>query len=312
MKKTIKNFIMLALFIMTAAGATSCADAQKEVDVKALFDLMPAEAFIMTDWETPAELEEYVTVCDNENRYLRLEFEDQVTWEMCYWDLKDGNKLIAVSYVGGFSYYLYSNGEIKFTTDFGVEEMHRSVGNSIATNPYDNWIDFYVPRHGTSVYISANRQDFLIYKWENEQFVQLNDYPTRNSTHQGLVEGFAAALISNDADRCLQYVEPSYDVAYQCMDFFDGNIEEFICDLIAGENEQGPIKPAKLSDIKTATYRYTPDDGFANHIILIELNDGRSYTYYPSLETIEIFEMRENGENGELITRIPYITGGIG
>jgi hypothetical protein len=265
----------------------------------------------MTDGETPAELEEYMAVCDTENRYLRLEFEDQVTWEMCYWDLKDGNKLIAIGYVGGFSYYLYSNGEITSTTDFGVEEIRRSVENSIAMNPYDNWIDFYVPRHGTSVYISVNRQDFMIYKWENEQFVQIRDYPTQNNTHQGLVEGFASALISADADRCFQYVEPSY-AAYQCMDFFEGNIEEFICDLIAGENEQGPIKPAKLSDIKTVTYRYTPDDGFANHIILIELNDGRSYTYYPSLVTIDIFEMRENGENGELKTRIPYIIDGLG
>ena len=309
MKTARKNLTMLALFFMTMIGATSCANAQKEVDIKALFDLMPAEAFIMTDWETPAELEEYMAVCDNENRYLRLEFEDQVSWEMCYWNLEDGNKLIAVGYVGGFGYYIYSNGKITSTTDFGVEEMRRSVENSIAMNPYDNWIDFYVPRHGTSVYISVNRQDFMIYKWENEQFVQIRDYPTQNNTHQELVEGFASALISADADRCFQYVEPSY-AAYQCMDFFEGNIEEFICDLIAGENEQGPIKPAKLSDIKTATYRYTPEDGFANHIILIELNDGRSYTYYPSLVTVEIFEMRENGEDGELKTRIPYITGG--
>lgn len=311
MKTARKNLIMLALLFMTVIVATSCANAQKEVDIKALFDLMPAEAFIMTDWETPAELEEYMAVCDNENRYLRLEFEDQVSWEMCYWNLEDGNKLIAVGYVGGFSYFLYSNGEITSTTDFGVEEMRRSVENSIAMNPYDNWIDFYVPRHGTTVYISVNRQDFLIYKWENEQFVQIRDYPTQNNTHQGLVEGFASALISADSDRCFQYVEPSY-AAYQCMDFFEGNIEEFICDLIAGENEQGPIKPAKLSDIKTATYRYTPDDGFANHIILIELNDGRSYTYYPSLVTVEIFEILENGENGELITRIPYIIDGLG
>ncbi|NLX41001.1 MAG: hypothetical protein GXY75_03785 [Bacteroidales bacterium] len=311
MKTARKTLTMLALFFMTMIGATSCANSQKEVDIKALFDLMPAEAFSMTDWETPAELEEYMAVCDHENRYLRLEFEDQVSWEMCYWDLKDGNKLIAIGYVGGFSYYIYSNGIITSTTDFGVEEMRRSVENSIAMNPYYNWIDFYVPRHGTSVYISINRQDFLIYKWENEQFVQIRDYPTQNNTHQGLVEGFASALISTDADRCLQYVEPSY-VAYQCMDFFEGNIEEFICDLIAGENEQGPIKPANLGDIKTATYRYTPEDGFANHIILIELNDGRSYTYYPSLVTVEIFEILENGENGELKTRIPYIIDGLG
>jgi hypothetical protein len=309
MKKIIKNFIMLALFVVIAAGATSCANTQKEVDVKTLFDLMPSEAFILLPADTPAELEQYIAICDSENGYLRLEFEDQSYWEMCYWELNEGGKLVAVSGIGAHSFYLYNNGELKSTTDFGITEMERAIENSLAMNPYDNWVYFYLPRYGTSVYLSVNSQDPQVYKWENEQFVQLNDYPTRNSTHQGLVEGFAAALISNDADRCLQYILPSY-VSEQCMRTFEGNKEDFICDLIAGENEQGPIKPAKLGDIKTATYRYTPDDGFANHIILLELNDGRSYTYYPSLETIEIFEMRENGENGELITRIPYITGG--
>jgi len=311
MKITRKHLIMLALFFMTVIGATSCAEAQKETYVKTLFDLMPSEAFIFLPADTPAELEQYITVCDDENRYLRLEFEDQSYWEMCYWELKDGNKLIAVSNYITYTFFLYSNGKLTLTTEFGIEEINSNMYDSFAMNPYDNWARVHLPRHGTSIYLSINGLASQIYKWQNEQFVRIDQYPRINSTHQELVQGFADALAGTDADKCLQYILPSY-VSEQCLGFFEGNNEEFICDLIAGENEQGPIKPAKLSDIKTATYRYTPDDGFANHIILIELNDGRSYTYYPSLETIEIFEMRENGENGELITRIPYITGGIG
>lgn len=302
---------MFALLLVTAAGATSCANAQKEVDVKTLFDLMPSEAFILLNADTPAELEQYITVYDDENRYLRLEFEDQSYWEMCYWNLEDGNKLIAVSSYIIHSFFLYSNGELTLTTGFGIEEINSNIYNSFVVNPYDNWFRLHVPRYGTSIYLSINGLASQIYKWQNEQFVRIDIYPTPNSTHHDLVEGFAAALITADADYCLQYILPCH-VSEQCMQAFEGNVEDFICDLISSEDEQGFIKPGKLGDIKNATYRYTPDDGFANHTIFIELNDGRSYTYYLSLESVEMLEMFDNGEYGEVITGIPYITGGVG
>jgi hypothetical protein len=96
------------------------------------------------------------------------------------------------------------------------------------------------------------------------------------------------------------------------MGLFEGNKEQFLCELIAGEDETGHEKPAKLNDIKKATYRYTPDDGFANHTVLIELKNGRSYTFYPSLETVEIFELLTGGESGELLRTTPYIVGAVG
>ena len=68
----------------------------------------------------------------------------------------------------------------------------------------------------------------------------------------------------------------------------------------------------KLSDIKKATYRYTPNDGFANHTIFIELKNGRSYTFFVSLETVDVFEILPGGETDKLLKRIPYIVGGMG
>ena len=230
---------------------------------------------------------------------------------MCYWNLKNGDKLIATSRFGAYSFYLYGNGKIAPTTRFGVDEMNCAVEESIAMNCCDNWVNFHVPLRGTSVYLTINGLEAQVYKWQNETFVRLDEYPTRNSTHRQLLNGFVGALNATDADRCLQYILPTY-VSEQCMGLFEGNKEQFLCELIAGEDETGYVKPAKLNDIKKATYRYTPDDGFANHTVLIELKNGRSYTFYPSLETVEIFELLPGGENGELLRATPYIIGAVG
>ncbi len=302
---------MLTLLIVTLLGVAFSMNAQQRVNVKTLFDLLPSDAFFLMPSDDPAELEKHIKVCDYRYGYLQLEFEDQSYWEMCYWNLNNGDKLIAVSSYITHSFFLYSDGEVTFTTEFGIDEILNNMYSSFAMNPYDNWFRLHVPRHGTSIYLSINEIESQIYKWQNEMFVRIDKYPTQNCTHQQLVEGFANALGTADADYCLQYLLPAY-VSEQCMNVFEGNKEQFICDLIAGEDGQSFIKPQKLSDIKSATYRYTPDDGFANHIILIELNDGSSYTYYPSLESVEVLEMFKNGEYGEFITRIPYITGGVG
>ena len=103
MKTINKIVIMLALFV-----TTSNAIAANEVNVKTLFALLPSDAFRFC-LRTNADLEKYIKVCDLKNGYLELEFEDESSWEMCYWNLKDGNKLIAITRVGAYSFYLYSN-----------------------------------------------------------------------------------------------------------------------------------------------------------------------------------------------------------
>lgn len=311
--RTRRTLITLALLVMTMLVTTSNAKAQ-QVNVKTLFYMLPVDAFLGLSLNDQSELEKYIKVCDYRNGYLSLKSEERGKWEMCYWNLKDGSKLVATSNNGSFpfySFYLYNNGKLTATTKFGIEEIHSAIDKSIAMNCCDNWINVYVPRQGTSVFLTVNGLESQIYKWQNERFVRLNEYPTQNSTHQQLLKGFVAALNRADVDRCLQYILPSY-VSEQCMGVFEGNKEQFLCELISGEDEKGYLKPTKLSDIKKATYRYTPDDGFANHTVFIELKNGSSYSYYPSLETVEIYELLPGGEAGELLRAAPYIVGAVG
>lgn len=314
--KTKKNLIAFALLIAAMLVVAPNVVAQQKVDVKTLFRLLPDDAFEFQShrWKNDrAELDSYIKVCDYKNGFLRLEFDSANYWEMCYWNLKNGNKLIAVRYdpLSSASFYLYADGKIESTSKFGTDEIHEDINNSIADNCCDNTTEFLIPRYGTSIYAVHNTLDAFIYKWQNEHFVRLTEYPTQNSTHEQLFKGFATALTAADTDRCLQYICPRYVVA-QCMGLFDGKKEHFICDLIAGKDDKGYLKPDKLRDIKKATYRYTPNSGSPTHTLFIELKNGRSYTIQPDFTTVEIYESIDSGEDGDLVRSTPYIIGGEG
>ena len=78
-----QTFITLVLLVVTMFGATSRAVAQQQVNVKMLFGMLPADAFLLLPSDNPGELEKYIKVCDDRNGYLRLEFENQASGEMC-------------------------------------------------------------------------------------------------------------------------------------------------------------------------------------------------------------------------------------
>lgn len=309
--RRITRIITFTLLVLLMSGKTFSTKAQQNLNVKTLFRLLPADAFSLLSTDDIDELEQYIKVCDIKRGYLSLESEHGIRWEMCYWNLKNGDKLIGVRRPLSYAFYLYSSGKIAPTIDFGIDELNINVSESYAHNCCDNMVDFYVPRYGTTIYLTVNGLDAHIYKWQNEKFVRLSEYPSQNSTHQQMVKGFVAALNTADADRCLQYIKPNY-VSEQCMGLFEGNKEQFLCDLISGEDEKGFIKPTKLNEIKKATYRNTSDEGFANHAIFIELKNGRSYTYFPRLEMVETYEVLPGGESGKLLRAIPYIIGGMG
>lgn len=313
--KTKKTLITFTLLIAVMLGAAPNTAAQQKVDVKMLFRLLPDDAFEFQShrWKNDrVELDSYIKVCDYKNGFLRLEFDSANYWEMCYWNLKNGNKLIAVRShpILSASFYLYADGKIEPTSKFGTDEIYEDINNSIADNCCDNTTELLIPRYGTSIYAAHNTLDAFIYKWQNEHFVRLTEYPTQNSTHEQLFKGFATALTAADVDRCLQYIAPNY-VLWQ-LRTFEGDKEQFLCDLISGEDEKGYLKPAKLNDIKKATYRYSPDDGYAHHAIFIELKNGRSYTIQPDFTTVEIYESIDSGEDGDLLRSTPYITGAVG
>ena len=305
------SIFALTLLVWAKPVNISVAVAQQQsqqVNIKALFYMLPEDAFFGMGEDSPSKFEKYITVCDIKNGFLRLELENEVRWEMCYWTMKNGDKLIGVSRSLSYDFYLYSNGKITNVRESeAVIEVGNGIGMSYANNCCDNTMEFYPPRYGTSIYLVFNGIDAQIYKWRNQRFVRLKEYPTETSTHQELFTGFAIALSAADADRCLQYIYPSY-VVEQCMGVFEGKKEAFLCDLIGGQDEQGFVKPSKLNDIKSATYRLLGD----KHTILIELKNGRSYTYYPSLDTIDIYEMLGPDETGDLERSIPYITSAAG
>ena len=71
--------------------------AQQKVNVKTLFHLFPADVFPeYVPQDDKQAKESHISVCDYKNGYLELGG-GQFTCEMCYWNLKDGRKLIAVN-----------------------------------------------------------------------------------------------------------------------------------------------------------------------------------------------------------------------
>ena len=289
-----KNIILLMINLALFASFNSLLFAEEPVTIKTLFKLLPEKVlkpvFDNFNLDT-ANRDSYIEVCDEKNRYLCLKSE--YGFEMCYWDVKGGKKLILVSYSGTYPelFYLYSKGKISETEDFGIKALKEHIKKSPVLGAMDNWICLYPPRQGTSLVVIINQLDCLIFKWKNEKFVCLDSYMEKvvnggAYTYSTLQEGFVKALNDHDMDACLQYIKPDY-IATQCMDMLDGRVEQFICELIAGQNKNSEyIEPDSLKNIKKASYSLDFDTSNANSdfIIIIELTDGRTYTYFPVLE----------------------------
>ena len=291
-----KNIILLMISLALFAGFNSLLFAEDAVTIKMLFKLLPEKVlkpiFDNFNLDT-AHRDSYIEVCDEENRYLSLKSE--YGFEMCYWNLKGGKKLILVSYGGAGPevFYLYNKGKFSETNDFGIKTIKEQVKKSPALEGMNDLICFYPLRDNTSLAVMINQLDCMIFKWKNEKFVRINDYVLKETDDESdvyniLLSGFVKALNAHDAASCLQYIKPDY-IAFQCMDMHQGWTEQFICELIAGQNEDSEyIGPDSLKNIKKASYSLNNEFGF---IITIELIDGRTYTYFPMIEGFEEAEI---------------------
>jgi len=148
-----------------------------------------------------------IDIYDPKNGYLNLTG-TMYNWEMCYWNLKDGRKLVAVnsgSETGSeISMFFYQNGKLtkdhnyqlggnqKYTlTDFVDVSQLSSDTRKFAEQQFaqGNYQLYYqLPRKGTSIKIgmdvnemTENPEDYdvfyeaskdLILKWENEKWVR--------------------------------------------------------------------------------------------------------------------------------------------
>ena len=291
-----KNIILFMISLALFAGFNSLLFAEDAVTIKMLFKLLPEKVlkpiFDNFNLDT-AHRDSYIEVCDEENRYLSLKSE--YGFEMCYWNLKGGKKLILVSYGGAGPevFYLYNKGKFSETNDFGIKTIKEQVKKSPALEGMNDLICFYPLRDNTSLAVMINQLDCMIFKWKNEKFVRINDYVLKETDDESdvcniLLNGFVKALNAHDEASCLQYIKPDY-IASQCMDMHQGWTEQFICELIAGQNEDSEyIEPHSLMDIKKASYSLNSELGF---MITIELIDGRTYTYFPMIEGFEEAEI---------------------
>ena len=202
MKTINKTFVTIALLTAAILGVSSNAVAQKKVNIKALFWMLPADALPEYLPQSDKQgMESHIIVCDYKNAYLELGG-GQFTWEMCYWNLKDGRKLVAVNrnFETGpllrFFYYenekltededynLFENISIKLEDFIDVSKLNPDIIKKLRKNVESfKYIIYYkLPRKGTSLKLridhEAVTEDFksityetfkeLTIKWVNE------------------------------------------------------------------------------------------------------------------------------------------------
>lgn len=310
-RKTIARSLF---FVFALCNASFTLFAEKSVTVKTLYMHLPETALsiVFDNFELDKnKRESYIEVCDIENRYLSLKHDYGLS--MCYWDLKSGDKLILVTYngVAPGQFYLYQNGKFSRTLNFGIKAINEKIKKSSVNDCGAPSISYCLPRYGTSLAVILNSSACMVFKWQNEKFVQLTDYPKKENSYDKLVAGFAQALKTRNVDTCLQYVLPSY-IEDQCIRVLECKAETYICELIAGEsNDDGSyVCPSSINDIKNVFYAHNTDDGFAEYVFTVELKDGRSYRYYPSFDTVEIHTFIN--DMTEEIQYIPYLVGAAG
>jgi hypothetical protein len=180
MKTTKKIFIMLALFAMTVVGATFCGNTQQEVNVKTLFDMLPYDALPEHVALGELDRDEYICECDYENGYLELAG-GHYEWQMCYWNLNDGRKLVAVNQ--GFEtgprllFFYYEEGELREDGDYSlweditinledfidVSQLHPDIIDDLREHVESlKYILYYqLPQEGTAIKVHIDYEEVI-------------------------------------------------------------------------------------------------------------------------------------------------------
>lgn len=97
MKVKQKTIFFILLIIAYMGSAQQCVSQQK-VNIKTLLWMLPKDVLseLMPHKDKKA-IEANILTCDYKNGYIELLGRGQFTWEMCYWNLKDGRKLVAIN-----------------------------------------------------------------------------------------------------------------------------------------------------------------------------------------------------------------------
>lgn len=199
---------------------------EKKVGIKDFFLMLPDSAFedydymelkdrkklLKTIGQDNEDSRPYIDVCDPKNGYLSVFYYyiDDTQIQICYWNLKDGRKLVGVNRHQGFgelSFFIYENGELKDgssympdtknvqVTDFFDTSRLNAKEKKILQDIFNDRIVFrYVlPRKGRSIemcigfpiqdmdyetmFDEAGIEDkiaykHIVFKWVNEKWVK--------------------------------------------------------------------------------------------------------------------------------------------
>ena len=203
MQRKIVIFLLpIMAFMVMAQQCTS----RQEVNIETLFWMLPSDALpVYVDVADREATEALMLVRDHENGYLELGGA-QSMWEMCYWNLKDGRKLVAVNSLteqgSVIRTFIYGKGKLKEESGYklGGEqtfELEDFVDVSQlepdlltrAKEAFDRGnyhLYFGLPREGTSLKVWLDEYSLLeeydaipyeaqkqvIIRWENEKWVK--------------------------------------------------------------------------------------------------------------------------------------------
>ena len=206
MKTKQKTIVILVLLVAITISAITTASAQQKVNIKTLFWMLPDDVFPeYVPLDDKKGKESHINECDYKNGYLSFGG-SQYTWEMCYWNLKDGRKLVAVnnhtedgSVIRTFfyekgklredkNYKLGGEQTYKLEDFIDVSQLKPDELNKVRKEFNKGNYTFYynLPQKGTSLIVSLNEYSLLesydvipyeaqkqvTIKWINEKWVK--------------------------------------------------------------------------------------------------------------------------------------------
>lgn len=225
MKRTL--LIFLCALYLGSLFAQAPTKKGKAVNIKDFFVMLPDEAFTETGFTLKERKEmlktigqanvgnnpyAYIDVCDIRNGYMSTFFYslEGYKYELCYWNLKDGRKLLAVNKDSGFSeldFYIYEGGKLRKddslapnTKDIRVEDFFDTSRldqkeKKVLKDLFENRMVFRIclPRQGKSIDMVMGfipfdmeyeglledagledkiRHKHVIFNWVNEKWVK--------------------------------------------------------------------------------------------------------------------------------------------
>lgn len=223
---------ILCLLSVVGMAAQNNKQAEKKVGIKEFFLMLPESAFSndngdfslqnrkkmlktigqRTSVKNYNETYSYIDVCDPQNGYLSAFYDtlEGYKYQICYWNLKDGRKLVAINKHEGFGklkFYLYEEGKLKdgssyapdinniqMTDFFDTSRLNAKEKKNLQSIFKEKLVFQYVlPRKGKSIEMSVGsipyHMDYetmfdeadltgkyelkhIVFKWVNEKWVK--------------------------------------------------------------------------------------------------------------------------------------------